>query len=288
MIRALLPVALAPVAVAQLGCIALHCPLEYAKCFSNATCRSLLGCSANCAKGPLLEFVGCVGGCGVQYGPNDLYEEANNCTLLHHCSPDGPKETCNPPPMADRVPIKLKDDLMDRDWWAVAGMSPLMDRSKCQRRRLSTRTNTTFFYEVDSLVPTPSIGMQNWTLPQMLEYTPEQRSNSVLSSWKFTYMKNALQFTEEWFILANTEEYLQVYYCLNTDSWGNMAVGSLVLARRNRALSSLAKTDLDVIAARYAKIPRPNGTGTIDFGADFLPVGDTCHTDVPAAFTEFV
>jgi len=219
-------------------------------CARDAQCRSAIGCVMGCAKvlpqGGQIAFGGCVQACTMQK-PSDDFKAITKCIFDNKCVDSMPfpmTAHCKKPQNAKPIGLKNLEGL----WWNVYGYDKTADCQKCQFRSWYPKPNSNkkWIYDDNTLVVDGNNQYFNFTYPNECDASLYEPKDSMTFYWG---EELGMGFKEEWWLLDESPQYMQVYYCLTDLKLhpGHQAEGGVILSRSK----SIPESALPKIAEVY-------------------------------------
>jgi len=266
LVLALLP--LVPTVAGPL-CPLTHCGSEMAACALDGMCRGSIGCVLSCgpmiAKGTMA-FGGCVQACAMEK-PSEAFNAIGKCVFDNRCAgvPFPMAGRCKKP--NNTMPIDL--NMFEGFWWNIYGHDKTGDCQRCHFRTWHQVPNSgKLEYGDNTLVVDHNNQYFNFTYIVTLDSQVGPKN-----SWIFNWgMEHGLDFKEEWWLLDDTPEYKQIYYCA-TDmkiNPGQQIEGGVVLSKSKEISGN--------VLPRIAEVFKPY----YDFNR-FCKNDNTCPTGAPRA-----
>jgi hypothetical protein len=155
--------------------------------------------------------------------------------------------------------------MMEGMWWTVRGYDKVADCQPCNFRQFIPKPNSSFWSYGDNTGVVDLAGNnRNFTYFNDVRPSEADSKDTLVYYWG---SENGLGMKEEWWLLDETEEYKQIYYC-TTDliiAPGQQLEGGLILSKTKNVPTSNA--------ARISNIFKESAG--LDYGA-FCSNDNTC------------
>jgi len=259
-------------AVASPFCPFIHCASEMFECSRDQECRSSIECALSCApmvtkSGDPPPIGGCVQACAMQK-PSEIFNKISKCIFDNKCIgvPFPMPGHCKKP--NNSKPIGLKN--LEGFWWNIYGHDKTGDCQSCLFRSWYPEANSSkWIYNDNTLVVDHRNQYFNFTYPNEWDASQYELQDSVTFYWG---EEHGLGFKEQWWLLDETPDYMQVYYCA-TDikiKPGQQIEGGVILSK--------SKQIPDGSLSRIAEVYKPY----YDFST-FCKNDNTCPTGTAPA-----
>mmetsp|Transcript_3533 Transcript_3533/g.5802 ORF Transcript_3533/g.5802 Transcript_3533/m.5802 type:complete len:280 (-) Transcript_3533:132-971(-) len=228
--------------VASPLCSFQHCVSEMWECLRDEKCRAVTTCQLGCAKMGK-NFGGCAQMCHQDH-PSSVSDSMTACLFDNHCMPvPFPMvDHCKTPKSSKPIGTKMMQGL----WWTVRGYDKISDCQACNFRQWLPKPNSSFWsYGDNTGVVDINGNYNNFTYFNDVRPSETDSKDSLVYHWG---LEAGMNMKEEWWLLDETEEYKQIYYC-TTDlkiAPGKQLEGGLILSKTKDVPTSNAARIADI------------------------------------------
>ena len=203
-------------------CVAAHCTIQSAACFTDSMCKKNVGCVSECfskwdddkTKEKFM-IQNCTSICTFSY-TSKAYTNFMTCLSVHNCMklPSIPN-TCKGP---NNITISKQVPLGDLrgSWWVIRGYHPVYDCYPCQNDTLYPHNSTTWVYS-----PHYEVYLANGTLGLVKQSGFLKNGTTPKDGYSITFEDAGVSNYETWWVIDKAEDdsYVLVYYCGSLLQW---------------------------------------------------------------------
>ena len=252
------------------ACVAAHCALQSAACFSDAMCGKNVGCVSECLSKwdddkstEKFMIQNCTAICTFSY-TSKAYTSFMTCLAAHKCMnlPSIPNTCKGPNNITISKQVPLED--LKGSWWVIRGYHPIYDCYPCQNDTLFPHNSTTWVYS-----PHYEVYLANGSLGLIKQSGYLKNGTTAKEGYSIAFEDAGVSNYETWWVIdkAKDNSYVLVYYCGSLLQW--YFEGAIVFAHS----PTLSDADTAAITASYKA-----ATG-LDFAEFCSPDVTNCMPD---------